>query len=82
MPVGGGPTLYTAKLRFQGSAGDAAQQLSAYFSAAGWQAMATDLGAGASSVVITRPDGASGFLVVDPEPGNTGASRIVVTASL
>ncbi len=75
-----GPSLYTTKMRFQGDTQAALSQLSAFFSAAGWQLSRDDLGGNTWNVGL-RKNNAQGYFVIEPDPNMPNGTRAIVTIS-
>lgn len=80
MPSGGAKGR-AAKLRHKGDATSAADAMSSFFTAKGWQVVQRSaLDSGGMLLLVQKGDRQhSGIVVIDPEPGNADYVRILAT---
>lgn len=74
---------WIAKLRFSGNTTTAAQLLTAFYTAKGWQVSQRDLGGGALLLTLDKESKkSSGFLVIDADAANPAATQVLATIRL
>jgi hypothetical protein len=77
----GGTKGWAAKLRYNGTQKDAAELLSSFFTANGWDiAERNELASGSYTLLLEKNNKQNtGIVVIDPDPTNHDTTRVVAT---